>query len=122
MCVDSGCDVTVDAIGNCEVVEAAVKCLKRMGRCESTLKVVVMMLIKMILMLVQARADWTAAPCSCSGQGISAHALRHWQVKLEPHVVTPKQHLTLMHTRNVIGRELTVRGGKEAVPQWWCRL
>jgi hypothetical protein len=70
----------------------------------------------MILMLVQARADWTAAPCSCSGQGISAHALRHWQVKLEPYIVTPK-HLNLMHTRNVIGRELTVRGGKEAVSQ-----
>ena len=48
VCGDGGCDVTVDAIGNCEVVEAAVKCLKRMGRCESTLKVVVMMLIKMI--------------------------------------------------------------------------
>ena len=28
----SGCDVTVDAIGNCEVVDAAIKCLKRMGR------------------------------------------------------------------------------------------
>jgi hypothetical protein len=82
------------------------------------------MLINMILMLVQARSDWTAAPCSCSGPGISAHALRHWQVKLEPHIVTPKQHfpLFLMHTRNVIGRELTVRGGKEAVSLWWCRL
>ncbi len=29
---DGACDVTVDAIGSCEVVEAAVKCLKRMGR------------------------------------------------------------------------------------------
>lgn len=36
VCGDGGCDVTVDAIGNCEVVEAAVKCLKRMGRCELT--------------------------------------------------------------------------------------
>ena len=81
---ESGCDVTVDAIGSCEVVEAAVKCLKRMGRWELTLTVVVMMMIKMTIMLVQARADWTAAPCSCPGQGISAHALRHWQVNLEP--------------------------------------
>jgi hypothetical protein len=31
---DAGCDVTVDAIGSCEVVEAAVMCLKRMGRLE----------------------------------------------------------------------------------------
>ncbi len=36
----AGCDVTVDAIGSCEVVEAAVKCLKRMGRSSWELTVV----------------------------------------------------------------------------------